>query len=100
MSLQLKLYALLASVLAAIASGLYINHLHSRIDKLSEQKAEATADASAHSTYASGSRKLDQEYRTAKEETREALEANREWADQPVPDAVADRLRNRTDTSR
>lgn len=100
MSLKPKLYALLALVLAAVGAGLYINHLHSRIDKLSEQKAEASADASAHDTYATGSRKLEQEYRTAKEETREALEANREWADQPVPPAVADRLRKRTETSR
>lgn len=100
MSLKLKLYALLALVLAAVGAGLYINHLHSRIDKLSEQKAEASADAAAHGTYASGSRKLEQEYRTAKEETREALEANREWADQPVPPAVADRLRKRTEASR
>ena len=95
MSLKIKLYVLLALVLAAVAVAGYINHLHSRIDKLSEQKAEASADASAHGTYATGSRKLEQEYRTAKEETREALEANREWADQPVPPAVADRLRKR-----
>lgn len=100
MSLTAKLYALGLLVLLALAGAGYIYHLHSRIDKLQEGKALATADSSAHRTYSTNSRQLDREYRTAKEETREALEANREWADQPVPPAVADRLRKRTETTR
>jgi ABC-type siderophore export system fused ATPase/permease subunit len=98
MSLAVKAYAALAVVLAIAAGVLYVQHLHRKIDKLEQSNTALSADVSAHGAYVSGSKELDRAYRTAKEETREALEANREWADMPVPDAVADRLRKRTDS--
>lgn len=98
MSLTAKAYAALALVLMVLASLWYVNHLHSRIEKLEQENTELSADSNAHETYAAGSRELDREYRTTKEETREVLEANREWADQPVPSDVSDRLRNRTES--
>lgn len=100
MSLATKLVAALILLLALLCAGLalYANHLRGKVSDLQEEVRSAAADASAHGTYASEARVLDREYRNTTQEPRRVLEEQKEWADDPVPSPVADRLRKRTDT--
>lgn len=64
-----------------------------------EKTNVAVADTSAAEAYVNDYKKVTHEAAVRKQRTEEVLAANREWADEPVPAAVADLLRDRGDAS-
>lgn len=89
-----------AVVIAAVLtlSG-YAYYQHRASDRLQEDNQLLSGDAKAAATYAREYKKVVAAETKANEQLDEALEANPEWSEQPVPDDVADLLRAHTDAA-
>lgn len=84
--------ALFVGVLALAGYSAYLSH---RLDSVSDQKETATATAAGYKTYATEHRKVQEQKEATNYEVHEALERHPDWADEPVPAELADKLRDR-----
>lgn len=99
-----KRYAMLVGIalcLAVLACTVaYVHTLKGKVEELQEDRAAAVADAAASDTYRRGLITHTTDRDRAKEATDDALDRNKDWADRPVPNDVAERLRNPKDAGR
>ena len=93
---RIKNWALIAmSIIIMLLLGtLVVLHYHST--KVEKENVVAVSSAKAADTWHKGSVKNAQAKKEARNATDEVLAANPEWADMPVPDDIADRLRDRS----
>lgn len=91
---QVYTYGALLLAGVALATWLTIWYLVDENDDLSNENVVAVADAQAGAVYIRGAKAQEKEYVKHKEAVDEALKANDDYANQPVPDDVADQLRD------
>jgi len=84
------LFSLLKSELAIE----FFNYLVDENEELSQENVVAVADAVASAEYVKGAKAQEKQYTKHKERVDEALETNPAWSTQPVPESVADELRD------
>lgn len=96
-----RLELTIAGVLLAIICGLswFSFWQHSRKESAQTQYVGAAASSESHQAYAQGARELVIKVKKEEQHVEAVLEANRTWSEQPVPDDVADLLRERPASS-
>lgn len=71
-----------------------------RLDAVQESYQAASGDARAATVYVEAYKEVAEQRRKKDAQVESVLESNRVWADEPVPDDVADLLRHPTGTAR
>lgn len=102
MSIVRKLEILLAALLlgAVVFLGFRVWVASHRADVAADQYHAAAGDASAATEYIKVYRDVTEQRRKKDAQVESVLGDNRAWADEPVPDDVADLLRNAEGTTR
>ena len=99
---KLRRYALLVGAVLTIAgltlTGMYLYSQHRKIEDLESQATSAQANHRAAEAWRAGNAALTIERKESANEAATVLEEHRVWADEPVPDDVADLLRERPRT--
>ena len=91
---------ILLGLVIIAGTGLYIWGMQRKVEKLEAANTIAVATGAADEAWRQGHITYTKDREEAKNATEQVLERNRDWADQPVPSDVADRLRKHPDAAR
>lgn len=99
---RLQKYAALVGLVlfltSVVGTGLYVKHLTDKVAELESTNLLLQADLSAAKTYRREQEALTKNKQETDTRVDEVLEANRVWADEPLPDDVAGLLRQHPDS--
>jgi hypothetical protein len=88
-------YTIGGLLIVVLVVGGYSIYLSQRLDHEKEVAQDSKAEATGYKVYATEHKKVAAEKEKTYVEVEEALQRHVEWADVPVPDELADQLRDR-----
>ena len=87
-------------LVVATCFGLYVWNLQRKAEQLSTANTTAVATGAADETWRRGHITYTRDREEANNATEQVLDRNPDWANQPLPNDVADRLRKHPDAAR
>jgi len=82
-------------LIVVLLVGGYSIYLSQRLESEKEVAQDSKAEAAGYKVYATEHKKVAEQKEKTHVEVEEALQRHVEWADVPVPDELADKLRDR-----
>ncbi|QOI69553.1 i-spanin [Xanthomonas phage Xaa_vB_phi31] len=88
-------YIVIGLFVAVLGLAGYSVYLNQRLDHAQAQQQAATSLAKGYKVYAKAHEKVAKNKEKVNAEVREALQDHADWANEPVPTELADKLRDR-----